>query len=112
MKSTFINRVELKGHVGHDPKINDVGDSQVARFSLATNETFKDKKGEIKEETTWHNITAWSGRNITDFSLIRKGLLVSVIGRIRNVRYTSSSGDERQFMEILASKVTVVPPAE
>ncbi len=112
MKRTFINRVELKGHVGHDPKITDVGNSQVARFSIATNETFKDKKGEIKEETTWHNITAWSGRNIDDFSLIRKGLLVSVIGRIRNVRYTSSSGDERQFMEILASKVTVVPQEE
>ena len=97
---------------GDDPKVTDVGNSQVARFSLATNETFKDKKGELKEETTWHNITAWNGRNIEDFANIRKGLLVSVIGRIRNVRYTSSSGEERQFMEILASRVSVVPPEE
>lgn len=108
MEIQFINRVELRGRLGQDPKIVSVGDSQVARFSLATNETFKDKKGELKEETTWHNIVAWAGKNIDDFNMLKKGVVVSVVGRLRNVKYVSNTGEGRQFIEIVANKLNLV----
>ena len=60
IENEFLNRVELRGRVGHDPKVFSVGDAQVARFSLATNEAFRGKSGELREEVTWHNISAWA----------------------------------------------------
>lgn len=111
MEMTSLNRVELRGHVGQNPKITTVGESQVARFSIATNETYKDKRGDLKEETTWHNISAWNGRAIDDFSSLKKGAYVSLVGKIRNVRYTSSTGEERQFSEVVASRLSVLQPS-
>ena len=71
-----VNRVELKGNVGQEPKIMRVENGgSVVRFSLATHETFKTKSGELKEETTWHNVVAWSVKGMPDFEKIRKGSL-------------------------------------
>jgi single-strand DNA-binding protein len=107
MEMTSLNRVELRGRVGQDPRINDVGESQVARFSIATNETYKDKKGDLKEETTWHNIAVWSGKSVDDFKLLKKGSMVSVVGKLRMVKYTASSGEEKQYTEVLANRMNV-----
>ena len=111
IETEFLNRVELRGRVGHDPRITSVGDAQVARFSLATNEAFRGKNGELREETTWHNVTAWAGRNIMDFKNIRKGTFVSLVGRLRNTRYTSSDGTERNMVEVVAGRLEPCLPA-
>ena len=105
IETEFLNRVELRGRVGHDPRITNVGESPVARFSLATNEAFRGKNGELREEVTWHNITAWAGRNIMDFKDIRKGLFVALTGRLRNTRFTGNDGNERYIVEIVAGKL-------
>ena len=105
IETEFLNRVELRGRVGHDPRITNVGESQVARFSLATNEAFRGKNGELCEKVTWHNITAWAGRNIMDFKDIRKGLFVALTGRLRNTRFTGNDGNERYIVEIVAGKL-------
>ena len=107
----FLNRVELRGRVGHDPKIITVGDSQLARFSLATNEAFRGKNGELREETTWHNVTAWAGRNITDFKNIHKGAFVSLVGRLRSTRFTGTDGAERNIVEVVAGRLEPCVPA-
>lgn len=106
--NTSINHVELKGRVGQDPKIFNAGESRVARFSVATSETFHDRKGDIREETTWHSICVWDNRNINDFKEIRKGVLVTLEGRLRNVRYTSADGSERYVTEVVANKLNIV----
>ena len=111
IETEFLNRVELRGRVGHDPKITNVGESQVARFSLATNEAFRGKNGDLREETTWHNITAWAGRNIMDFRQIRKGCFVSLTGRLRNTRFTASDGSERTLVEVIAGRLEPFTPA-
>lgn len=108
MENVTLNRVELKGRVGQDPKIFNVRDTQVAKFSVATNETFHDRNGDIKEETTWHNVSAWTGRNIEDFRNIRKGTMVSVEGRIRNTKFTGMDGNDRYITEVVASKLALV----
>lgn len=105
MNLEYLNRVELRGIVGHNPKICDVGDTQIARFSLATNLSYRDKDGALVEETSWHPITAWKGKNITDFGNIKKGAAMTVIGRIRYIRYTDANGCDRQVTEIIASRV-------
>lgn len=101
-----INRVELRGNVGFDPRISSLEDGlQVMRVSLATNEAYKNRKGEWQEETVWHNIVAWAGKNMPDFSSIRKGSTLSVTGRLKPVNYQTKSGVERQTYEIVASVI-------
>ena len=111
IETEFLNRVELRGRVGHDPKVFSVGDAQVARFSVATNEAFRGRNGELREETTWHNVTAWAGRNIMDFREIRKGVFVTLTGRLRNTRFTGNDGNERSLVEVVAGKLELFKPA-
>lgn len=103
-----LNRMELRGRIGQEPKIFTVGDACVARFSVATNEVYHDREGAIKEETTWHNVSAWAGRNIVDFDKIHKGTFVSVVGRIRNTRFTNTDGVDRYLTEVVANQLSVV----
>jgi single-strand DNA-binding protein len=102
-----LNRIELRGNVGQDARINRVGDNTVVRFNMATNETYKDRSGNLKEETTWHSVSAWNGKGMPDFNNIRKGVCVHVIGRLRQIRYTTAEGEERSFYEVLASRLVI-----
>ena len=110
IETEFLNRVELRGRVGHDPRVTSVGDAQVARVSLATNEAFRGKNGDLSEEVTWHNVTAWAGRNIMDFKEIRKGSFVSLIGRLRNSRFMGNDGTERSLVEVVAGRLEPYVP--
>ncbi len=103
-----MNRIELRGNVGQDARVTVVGDNTVARFNMATNETFKDRSGNLKEETTWHSVVAWNGRGMPEFNKIKKGTLVYVVGRLRINKYITAEGEEKQFPEILASRVSIV----
>ena len=101
-----INRVELRGHVGFDPRISSLEDGlQVMRLSLATNEAYKNRKVEWQEETVWHNLVAWAGKSMAQFGSIRKGSTISVTGRIKPVNYQTKAGVERQTYEIVASSI-------
>ncbi len=102
--------MELRGRIGQEPKIFKVGDAKVARFSVATNEVFHDREGVIKEETTWHNVSAWEGRNIESFDKIHRGTMVSVVGRLRNSRFTNTEGVERYLTEVVANQLSLVQP--
>jgi len=102
-----INRVELRGHIGQEPKIAIAGEGKVARFTVATNEIYKDRTGTLVEDTTWHSVSVWEGKGIKSFDGLHKGVLVSVKGRIRSTRYTDKNGEDRIFMEVLAANVKV-----
>jgi single-strand DNA-binding protein len=57
----MINKVTLIGNLGKEPEIKTVGnDKKMSKFSIATSESYKDKDGEWKQKTQWHNVTAWS----------------------------------------------------
>lgn len=102
-----INRIELQGHVG-TVRLNEHNESMVANFTLATELLYKSREGVATSETTWHNIVAWSGKEMPDLNRIVKGTPVNVIGRLRVNRYTTSDGIEKQFYEVLASKVRIL----
>jgi len=101
-----LNRIELRGIIG-SVRVQNVGDTKVANFSVATDYGYTARDGGAVIETTWHNVTAWEGRDIQDLSRLSKGAIVHVLGRLRNRKYTAADGTERIVYDILASKVEV-----
>ena len=104
----FLNKIELRGIVGQS-SLNRVGDSQVCRFSLVTEYSYKDRSNNPIVDVTWFNITAWEGKNMPELHLIGKGVIVQVAGRVRTFRFTMADGAERSGWEILARRVSILP---
>ena len=102
-----INKVEIRGNVG-TVRMNEHNGKKVVNFSVVTDFLYKSREGIPLSETTWHNVVAWSGKDIVDLELITKGAQVHVCGRIRANKYTSADGVEKFFYEILASRLTIV----
>lgn len=105
----FINRIELRGIVG-TTTLNKVGESQVCRFSIVTEYSFKDRDNNPVVDTTWFNITAWEGRNMPDLRQIVRGAIVQVHGRVRTFKYTMADGAEKSGWEVLARRITLLEP--
>ena len=102
-----LNQVTLRGIIGN-ARIQNIGDTEMARFSVATDHIFKNLSGEVVCETTWHSVTAFKSDRMPDFSALVRGAGVEVKGRLRNNRFTDSNGVERTVTEILASQVSVI----
>ena len=102
-----INRIELQGHVG-TVRTNEHNGSKVVNFTMITDFLYKTREGAPANESMWHNVVAWSGREMQDLDKIEKGVPVNVTGRLRISRYTSADGSEKQFYEVMANKVRVL----
>jgi len=97
----MINKVILVGHVGRDPEIRHLDNNlTVARFSLATSETYKNKSGEKITNTEWHNIVLWRGLAEVAEKYVKKGSLVWIEGKIRNRTWDDKDGNKRYTTEI------------
>ena len=110
-----LNKVMLIGNVGRDPNVryldgNSGGGpgSKVATFTLATTERFKDRSGETRENTEWHNIVAW--RNSADLAekFIHKGTMIYVEGRLRTRSYTDQAGVQKYTTEVVADNIQLL----
>ena len=108
-----VNRVDIKGYVGADPKITTFEDGrQVIKLNVATDDNYKDRSGEWRQETTWHTLIAWSGREMPDFNEIKKGQCVSAQGKIKNRNFEGRDGLARSVNEILAYSLKIHVPEE
>jgi single-strand DNA-binding protein len=98
-----LNKVTLIGRVGKDPEIRTAGSTDVASFSLATSETWKDKRsGERKEKTEWHNIVVWPEGTVNFISEhVEKGDLLYVEGQLQTREYDDKEGVKRRTTEIV-----------
>jgi len=99
-----INKVILIGHLGRDPEVRTIeSGAKVARFSLATTEVFKDKNGERKEQTEWHNVICWNSRGLADVAekYLTKGKLIYVEGKLRT-RSWEDNGVKKYTTEVYA----------
>lgn len=104
-----INKVILIGNLGKDPEVRHLeGGVAVARFPLATSETFKDKNGDRQERTEWHNIVLWRGLAEVTEKYLKKGQSVYIEGRIRSNNYTDKDGIQRYSTEIVADNMTML----
>jgi single-strand DNA-binding protein len=104
-----INRVILVGNLGKDPEIRHTeGGVAVARFPVATSETYKDKTGNKVERTEWHNIVAWRGLAEVAEKYMKKGQSVYIEGKIRSNNYQDKEGIQRYSIEIVADNMTML----
>ncbi|MBP3202373.1 MAG: single-stranded DNA-binding protein [Bacteroidales bacterium] len=104
-----MNEMRLRGIVGRS-EVNHVKGKQVCNFSVATDYGTVDREGNPAIETTWFNVSAWSGREgIVELSAIQVGAWIEVIGRVRVRKYTTAENEERSTSEILARTVRMVP---
>ena len=107
-----INRIELRGIIGH-VKVQKIQDLSMARLSVATNYAYKDRNGTPIIETTWHDVVAWEGKDISASTLaeLSRGDSVYVTGRLRGIRYTNSDGEERTAPQVYAHELTKIENA-
>jgi single-strand DNA-binding protein len=97
----MINKVILLGNVGKDPEIRYLdNNATVARFSLATSESYKNKSGEKVTNTEWHNIVVWRGLADIAEKYVRKGSQIYLEGKIRNRSWDDKDGNKRYTTEI------------
>lgn len=101
---TMVNKVTLIGRLGQDPEVRHLETGvAVARFSLATNEYYKDKEGNMQETTEWHNIVVWREQAERAERTLKKGGLCYVEGKISYRKYTGQDGVERNITDIVAN---------
>lgn len=94
--NTLRNKVSLIGRLGAQPEVVKFeSGAALTRFSLATNEPYKNKAGEWQEQTQWHEINAWGKTGEIVSKLLKKGQEVAIEGRIVNKEYESKSGEKR-----------------
>lgn len=104
-----LNKALLIGNVGKDPEVRHLeSGATVATFTLATSERFRDRSGETRENTEWHNIVAW--RQLADFAAnyIKKGAQVYVEGSLRTRSWDDQTGAKRYTTEIVASTIQLL----
>lgn len=100
----MINKVTLIGNLGADPEVRHLESGvMVARFPVATNETYKDKDGNFQQVTEWHNVVAWRELAERAEKMLKKGMLVYVEGKISYRKYTAQDGQERFVTDIVAN---------
>ena len=100
-----LNKVMLIGNVGQDPNVRTLENGKVASISLATSERYKDRNGEQKEVTEWHNVQVWGKTAEFVENYVHKGDQLFVEGQIRSRKYTDRDGVERSVTEIRADNV-------
>jgi single-strand DNA-binding protein len=110
--STIKNSVRLIGNLGNDAEIK-LFDSnkKLAKLSLATNETYKNEKGEKITETQWHNLVAWGKTADLIEKYTKKGSEIAIEGKLTNKSYTDKEGVKRYSTEILVNEVLLLSKA-
>ncbi|HEY4708721.1 MAG TPA: single-stranded DNA-binding protein [Candidatus Acidoferrales bacterium] len=100
-----VNKAILVGRLGRDPETRYTSGGQaVANFTLATDETFKDRAGERQKRTEWHRIVMWGKLAEIVQQYLKKGMLVYVEGRIQTRQWEDKrDGQKRQTTEIVGN---------
>lgn len=108
--SKSLNKILLIGNVGGDPDIKYTpSGTAVAKFSLATNESYKDKSGEWQERVEWHNIVAWQRLAEIAGEYVHKGKKLFIEGRLQTSSWQDKqNGDKKYRTEIVARNILLL----
>jgi single-strand DNA-binding protein len=108
-----LNKVQLIGNLGSDPELKTLESNiTVAKFSLATNESYKDKAGKTITDTEWHAIVMWQGLAETAGKYLKKGSLVFIEGKIKTRHYDDKEGNKKYVTEIVADSFLMLDKAD
>ncbi len=100
------NRVQLIGRLGQDPEFRSFnGDRKMAKFSIATNDSYKNTQGEYVKKTEWHPIIAW-GQLVTFIeNYLFKGVEVLIEGKLTHNEYIDKTGEKRRSTQVEATNI-------
>ncbi|MCP4976707.1 MAG: single-stranded DNA-binding protein [Maribacter sp.] len=103
------NKVQLIGNLGNDPEIVNLdGGTKLAKFSIATNETYKNAKGEKVTDTQWHNVVAWGKTAEIVENYLAKGNEVAVEGKLIHRSYENKEGEKRYITEVKCNELLML----
>jgi single-strand DNA-binding protein len=107
--STLRNKVQLIGNLGNDPEIITMDSGKkLAKFSLATNETYKNQQGERVTDTQWHNVVAWGKTAEIIEQYVTKGKEVAVEGKLTSRSYDDKEGNKRYTTEVVCNELLML----
>jgi len=108
MKS-LRNSVQLIGNLGMDPEVKQVSNgNKMARFSLATSDTYTNQKGEKVTETQWHNLIIWGGLAEVAEKYLKKGKQIAVEGRLETNTYDDKDGNRKFYTQIRVNDLVML----
>jgi len=109
MEATTMNKVEIQGFLGRDAEVKTFESGRtLVSMSVATNESYKNAKGEWVTTTTWHNVTYWKNKKEEATDFLKKGEMVYVSGKLNTRKYTDKNGQEKYITEVVANKLEQV----
>ena len=103
------NKVQLIGNLGSAPEVKTTeSGKKLARFSVATNESYRNANGEKVTETTWHNLVAWG--KVADIAekYLNKGSEVAIEGKLINRSYTDKDGNKKYITEVQVNELLML----
>ncbi|WP_028377256.1 single-stranded DNA-binding protein [Leeuwenhoekiella sp. MAR_2009_132] len=107
--STLRNKVQLIGNLGNDPEIvNLESGKKLAKFSIATNENYKNNKGERVTDTQWHNVVAWGKTAELVENYVTKGKEIAIEGKLTSRSYETKQGEKRYITEIVCDELLLL----
>jgi len=103
------NKVQLIGRLGQDPEIVEFDDgNKLAKFSMATDDSYKDKKGEKVERTYWHNVVVRGGLVNVVENYVSKGQEIAIEGKLTNRTYDDKDGNKKYMTEVFCNELLLL----
>ena len=107
--NTLQNKVQLIGNLGNNPDVRDTeSGKKMARVSIATNENYRNAKGETVKETQWHNAIAWGKNAEVIEKYLTKGSQVAIEGKLVNRNYVDKDGIKRYITEVQVNDILLL----
>src|SRR6478672_8867101 len=107
--NSLRNKVQLIGNVGNTPEIiNTESGKKLAKLTIATNETYKNDKGEKVQDTQWHNVVAWGKSAEIIEKYVNKGKEIAVEGKLTHRTYEDKNGDKKYITEIVLTELLLL----
>jgi single-strand DNA-binding protein len=103
------NTVQLIGNVGNDPEIKTFdGGKKVANLTIATNDSYKNDKGEKVEQTEWHKVVAWGKTAEIIEKYVTKGIQIALEGKLTHRSYDDKNGEKRYVTEVVVNDILLL----
>jgi single-strand DNA-binding protein len=107
--NSLRNKVQLIGNLGNDPEIITLeSGKKLAKFSLATNESYKDASGEKIDKVEWHNLIAWNKTADIVEKYVTKGKEIAIEGKLTSRSYETKEGEKRYVTEVLVNELLML----
>ena len=107
--NSLRNKVQLIGNLGNDPEIINLESGKtLAKFSIATNESYKNAKGEKITDTQWHNVVAWGKTAEIIEKYVTKGKEVAIEGKLTSRSYETKEGENRYVTEVVCNELLML----